>query len=1249
MTRYFMIVLCLLLAVGSYALRGELHSRQIAGVVIDPEHSIDPSMLSARAELPPPGGVIEVDLGTLHELLPQLAADVRSEQLADWAVYATLLSSGLPTAAIRDATYDKVPFRSAEFEEVASLEYGPGRRLVLDDESVWLFFREGDLQRRVTLGRLADQVRMELGHLPRRVLVFRVQAAEDSPHMRIAREPDLSPAQLFSAEYGYVERVVTNRAEMQDLLDRIDDLTHAKLLDGQRVELGGRRFDEARTLSVTLNDIAALYQAHMELGLTREPGFSLDPQWDVKQLVSELHLLLDKEDGVRQLVERSYSALQLRAKNDKSITPASMPIEIRNLNELLYFMSQQSALQVPEGFRARLSKILAALEPERQRSVADGDPFYPFIMQQQLLQLQKRRLSGNSQDDANLVPFFELQDELRRDSSLDGNVTLGLLNLLAARHRSQCARYDGPLQGTRVGMNLFYTDLMAKIWQGVDYYRSAPTDAIPGFLSLPSVSAQLEPLYWEEVRRLNATRLWFGPKKEGYSVGSDGEALHFAHVATRVYAAGSNPLRPGREESPNEASRRSLGWWDRHYAQVADYEPEYHLQNQIMKWSLLTGRFADRTREQGMASHFSYLSEEKVDHSQRFDRFMQENQALRFRQDVRFRDPSLWLNKTECIEILRSYDYEGSGGSGYIKGGVSLGSGRSLNVGSRISPSVSGGLRRAGMNYDKSSSLGNRWLSWMPRALRPANRLDALRGTRFELPSLMQRGIALSKLMPGRQARLRSAGLELSSQRLQVQTRVENGAGEITIGTSRHPLFGMHFQRSGNGLRLDRVAPQSAGAGGPRPLSEVFAKVPMLIQKYGASKTQAQDGSPLLIEDNGRVIRIEKVAGGTGLVQVLPVDSPKSISHQALAKTAVLDVQDQQSIPKYFEATEISPTQLASKLNEMPWQRLQVLDGKTTGLGPAVERVFSKSGPGPNAQPLTLQVKDPALGQLEARIEGNSLFVRRPNSSSPAAQQSFNELVSREQITPRFLERTMQGGFPTQQKVVISPQLGRNFSERAASSLERNDLRGTMRELGQYLRENPKRLRAEIEDLSKQYLAMRQQILRPLSNSKVAADRSLPGQVTPDPSLGKSATTPDRAGSATLGQAAFAQKASDFRPGTANAPSPKTPQVPSNSQSGSVQPNLGQLGQPRSANTQPQWVALLPLPECADTNANGRLDDAELLPCCDRNHNGTLEARELAACCDLDHDGTASPAELLRCRNAKPPAARQDQSRSGPP
>jgi hypothetical protein len=217
----------------------------------------------------------------------------------------------------------------------------------------------------------------------------------------------------------------------------------------------------------------------------------------------------------------------------------------------------------------------------------------------------------------------------------------------------QCGRYIG-MERTRVGASLFYTDLVAKLWLGTDFARSAPTAAIPGFLSLPRIETSAN--FVAEAMRLTNTRLWFGPK--GDAASRDGGRIRFGHRFARVYAAGSDPMRPGVEQQPAERSRRALGWWDAHYEEIAAYEPEYHRLNQTMKWSLAASRLVDTKLS-------SYLTGIAVQSVPSFDAWRARNPQLRFTNALP-RTPG--IAGKECLPLLSSYSF---GRGRVITGGVS--------------------------------------------------------------------------------------------------------------------------------------------------------------------------------------------------------------------------------------------------------------------------------------------------------------------------------------------------------------------------------------------------------------------------------------------------------------------------------------------------------------------------------------------------------------------------------------------------
>lgn len=132
---------------------------------------------------------------------------------------------------------------------------------------------------------------------------------------------------------------------------------------------------------------------------------------------------------------------------------------------------------------------------------------------------------------------------------------------------------------------------------------------------------------------------------------------------SRMYAAGSNPAKPGVEVRPAEGSRRTLGWWDGHFDEIASYEPEYHRLNQIMKWTLVTAALLE--------SHTAeYLGLVKVQRDLTFSSWQQANRArLRFSESLPRLKSS--LSDRECLPLLESYPYASMGTTWSISGGVS--------------------------------------------------------------------------------------------------------------------------------------------------------------------------------------------------------------------------------------------------------------------------------------------------------------------------------------------------------------------------------------------------------------------------------------------------------------------------------------------------------------------------------------------------------------------------------------------------
>lgn len=275
------------------------------------------------------------------------------------------------------------------------------------------------------------------------------------------------------------------------------------------------------------------------------------------------------------------------------------------------------------------------------------------------------------------------------------------LQQLHSYHSFQHGRYDGYLEGTPVGMNLYYTDLMMKLWS-FDYGGSAPEEQVQGYQAEPNHS--MSPIYWEEIWDFPSTRSWLGPLEQGYELHDNDGSIYFAHVATKIYNASSNDLFPGAEVEANPASTRFSSWWNNHYSEVADYEPQYHKLNQIMKWSSLLALLKTDHSEP-----LPYLRSVPVRHNYDFERWYDSNQNLRTRLELPFIPKESVGQNTECLDIFKSKTFKGYGSSSvYLSGGVTLGSKKTLapKMGQPKSNIANKAITRPGVDYKRSGGSG---------------------------------------------------------------------------------------------------------------------------------------------------------------------------------------------------------------------------------------------------------------------------------------------------------------------------------------------------------------------------------------------------------------------------------------------------------------------------------------------------------------------------------------------------------------
>jgi hypothetical protein len=950
----------------------------------------------------------------------QLDDRERREQMRDWAVLATLAYNGATPEQAAAATYQMPPVRLPYLDELYKFTYGRGRR-AYDGDRVLLFVDEDDPDRVATIGRLADQVRMELGEIPRSAVIYVVDDRRNTGALHITRSDIIEGTRLFSPEYGYVTGEASSAAELVAWLSKTDDLSTVRIERGELV-LGGRRFAASRTEGVTIDDVAALYQATQRIRdrqakvkteLTEleakyqaefwrrmsaqgyykgrrydsfeypraqeaqrrinealekereadavailrrdhgpsEPGFSLDPHWlpgpdaghplmlaRLQQLAKDPcaeisriaalapKLLRDEPDVSRRSGEAwmaSYLAEVMSPAEDSARSSAQKPARSSAQN------SPATCGWLRDVVNDKIQPLLAALEAASPKEWEEGFGLY----------YQFRQDLGSS------------GERLTREQSQAVHEVRTVLHFYEFETGAQCARYD-ETGGTAVGMTLFYTDLLAKLWESVDYGHSAPLRAVPGFLT--STRVDVSPAFAEELRRLPSTRIWFGPRTDGLSRKAHESTLDlaFIHRFSRVYAAGSDPAKPGKESTPNEPSRLSIGWWDRHFDDIADHEQQYHRQNQIMKWSAVIAAI----HEAGNAPTF--LADVHVDRTAQFFPWLAAHRAqLRFQEPVPERRTPY---NTECVALLESYPFRTAGTTGNISGGVSLAGRDIMEVASTV---------------DTKLPLGQRIVAAAKAEALPMQKLEG------RTVSIANEGAA----------RVRSSSGPMNLNRVVAEFEGKAGAPEITVNSQAGKVATITVKPVEGGVQIN-VRPD-------------------LVEHARAAFDLAERRTVLSFEGSPSQI----VRSGDALVEIQHVDRTADASGIAVSRETFGG--------GLRQARAAEPSEVFKQMDSYDWQ--VVKPGKSALEPPSVQ--FRKAPPPADAREIPVRGVD---GVTTARVaENGEVYFARP--TEPSARAGWHGLSDRIEAEEAFRA-------PIHETVELSAQIAKQPGLATADQLARS-------------------------------------------------------------------------------------------------------------------------------------------------------------------------------------------------------------------
>jgi hypothetical protein len=456
-------------------------------------------------------------------------------------------------------------------------------------------------------------------------------------------------------------------------------------------------------------------------------------------------------------------------------------------NEIAAALAVELGIEVDDYIRDNGPKLAEALD-DIGRELRELPTLLPLdelrAAAQSLARASKSSQGRGKEADEAVVPLLTCADRLGKSQN---SIAVALANHLepeVRKYRFQMARYDGDLKGTEVGMVLFYTDLLAKLW-ALDYMHNQPARQIEDFHSMTDLT--ISPVFADEMRKLPSTRLWFGHEDKGFQVAGDGKTLILARSATRIYAASSNPLTPGKEAPAAAGSEAFLGWWNDHYSEVARYEPQYERLNEIMKWSLLISWL----NEKGQGDVLGFLERVSVDHSRWFPDWVRSRPDLRFgRWDaVPVYERGYKGSTTEALPILFSETYMEFGETHTLSGGVSLAPKQLFTNRAALAGRVSPLIRRSNLNY--------------------AERLVSGKGLTFK--TLQESEYTFRPLASGRSGlevtpragtRLRGRMAEITTPKFERTVTAAPGQWEISARVGNHDLIALKVRPTQNGLAV---------------------------------------------------------------------------------------------------------------------------------------------------------------------------------------------------------------------------------------------------------------------------------------------------------------------------------------------------------------------------------------------------------------------------------------------------------------
>ncbi|MDI1479253.1 hypothetical protein [Polyangium sp. y55x31] len=627
------------------------------------------------------GDRFRIDLLDAIGKLPHDTLDAQREQLRDWVFTVTLGRMAARTGAdeVLSGVADAPLVRDDALAHVLHTQSGPTRSTSTKSGGAVVLVEAADAETMAAeVAEAVDQEALHLGSIPAETQVYQYVFQPEVARADVCAMKPISRAELESAAHRHRKATITTAADLERFLAGGADLLAAQCTDAG-LEVTGRQRPRTTRTPITVEHIAALAQARGTRYIPLERfGFSLDRVSNRAQLdanareieslrapleiqppdIQILHAWKRQNPGVS--MQELMMSLQFQ---EKSLGRPGFSLDPHTSASFAGKVLDDIIEVLPDV--QKVAAILRGLdEEERAESLLDlaSSTNEPFALEaKEALIAARKKLQKATAEEAEAILSAKLP------TSRGNALAQDLMQVVRRKSTQQCSRYDGPLFGTATGMTFFYTDLLAKLWL-IDWNGAAPESVIEGFQS--AIHEAPSTTFCDDTGGKN-TRIWFGVREESFTRETSG-AVRFAPMATRIFARSSNLGARHEEFEATVESKRFVQWWDDHFPEIASWEPQYEVLNQLMKWSVVVQNAAVAGKHACLAP----LDTTPVRADHRIDKWVAETSELRWRGPVSLLPPPKGVAKRsddrECMLLFESRRFSACGNdTRTIAGGVS--------------------------------------------------------------------------------------------------------------------------------------------------------------------------------------------------------------------------------------------------------------------------------------------------------------------------------------------------------------------------------------------------------------------------------------------------------------------------------------------------------------------------------------------------------------------------------------------------